>query len=140
MIRRATMAICMVLLAFTAGCESSTGPDREALAGVWVATTFASWENGVTTDQLAAGSSLSISLALDGTTTGQLVIQGGNADGTDLVASMAGTWTLADGTVDFSQSADTFVRDMSFAVDGNTLKGDEIFGEARVIVTLTKQP
>lgn len=119
-------------------CESTSGPDRESVAGVYLATTFTTVTNAVSTDRLAAGASLSITLNSDWSTTGQLLVPDGNADGSDFIASMAGTWTLGGTTVTFHQAADTFVREMEFEISGNTLVGDEIFGDTRVVVTLTK--
>jgi hypothetical protein len=52
---------------------------------------------------------------------------------------MAGTWSLSGSTVTFSQQADTFVRNMSFQVAGNTLVGDDTFNGTRIQVTLTRQ-
>jgi hypothetical protein len=128
----------VLLAAATIACESTSGPDREAVAGAYVATTFTTVTNSVSTDQLAAGASLSITLNSDWSTVGQLVVPGANTDGSDFIASMAGSWTLGGTTVAFQQTADTFMREMDFEISGNTLVGDEIFGDTRVIVTLTK--
>jgi hypothetical protein len=71
---------------------------------------------------------------VNGSTSGSLVAPGGSPS-----ESMAGTWSLSGSTVTFSQQADTFVRNMSFQVAGNTLVGDDTFNGTRIQVTLTRQ-
>jgi hypothetical protein len=57
-----------------------------------------------------------MTLASDGSTTGRLFIPGGAEDGGDLDEDLVGTWTLAGSTINFNQIADTFIRDVEFAV------------------------
>lgn len=121
------------------GCENATGPSMAEVAGVYRATTLTTVTNGVSTDQLAAGTTLDITLMANGSTSGQFIVPGANQDGSDFVASMAGTWTLSGTTVAFQQSADTFMPAMPFVVNGDTLVGDEIFGDTRIIVILSRQ-
>lgn len=121
------------------GCENATGPSMAEVAGVYQATTLTTVTNGVSTDQLAAGATLGITLQANGSTSGQFVVPGANEDGSDFVASMAGTWNLSGSTVSFQQSADSFMQAMTFAVRADTLAGDEIFGDTRIIVLLTRQ-
>ena len=134
--RVATIALAAAALA----CQDSTGPDKDAVAGSYTATTFTTVTSGTTTNQLAAGATLSITLRVDGTTTGQLFIPASTSGGAAVNEAMNGTWTLSGTTVDFAQSADTFVRDMPFVVEGGALVGDQIFGDTRIVVILTKQP
>lgn len=131
--RRPTLLAVLSFLVVS-GCDDSTGPDRENVAGTYTATTFTTTTGGVTTDQLDEGASLDIVLSANGTTTGTLVAPGGSPS-----ESMAGSWSLSGNTVTFSQPADTFVNDMSFQVVGNTLQGDETFSGTRIQVTLTRQ-
>lgn len=145
-----TLAVLVATLALGACGDSPSGNDgqeisRAQLSGNYRfskefgATEFKTTEGGTTTNQLDRGASLSISLAADGTTTGRLVVPGGDEDGGDLNADMAGTWTLDDGIVNFDQDADTFVRDLPFEVRGTRLVGDRTFGDVRVQMTLAKQ-
>lgn len=99
---------------------------------------FTTTRYGQTTDWLARGASLNIELAAEGTTTGRLLIPGGNEDGSDFDASMAGSWALKGDTVRFQQDADTFVRDMPFLVQGGRLIGSRNFGGIEVDVTLSR--
>lgn len=145
-----TLAVLIASLALGACGDSPSGSDsqkirREQVAGNYRfskefgTTEFKTTQGGTVTDQLARGASLTISLATDGTTTGRLIVPGGNEDGGDLNADMAGTWTLDDDTVNFDQNADTFVRDLPFKVRENRLEGDRAFNDTRVQMTLAKQ-
>lgn len=140
----ATLAALLLLI----GCGDDPTEPRltmELLAGEYVAEdsfgaiTFTTTEAGQTVDWLARGASLTIRLAPNGSTEGRLFIPEADEDGSDLDADMAGTWTLVGDTVRFSQSADTFVRDMPFVARDGRLEGDRVFGGTRVRVTLVKR-
>jgi hypothetical protein len=55
---------------------------------------------------------------------------------------MAGTWAQTGNVIRFTQSADTFVRNMDFTLDSNgsrwILIGDKGFSGTRIQVTLTQ--
>lgn len=137
----AVRAACLV--AALAACNSGdgpVGPARSPIAGSWRATTFRVTPTGQQPiDVLAAGGTFTIDVALDGATTGQLVIPP-SVGGSIVVQSMAGTATLTGTTVRFQQSADTFVRDAAWTYGGNTLSiaGQQI-GSGSFTVTLTRQ-
>ena len=139
-----TARILPGLLALTvclAGC-SDDGPTETSLSmslvagdyaaegdyGVYTMTTTV---DGQTVDQLAQGLSLTLTLTEDGRTSGRLFMPEGDEDGSDYEADLTGTWTLTGNVVDFSHQADTFIRDMSFRVEGGQLSGDEMFGDTR---------
>jgi len=130
------LAGCIALIA----CGESTSPTLASVAGGYEATALTTTIDGTTTNQLAEGTSVSVFLAQNGTTSGTLFVPEGNDDGTDLTASLAGTWTLNGNTVEFDHAADTFIRDMPFTVQGNNrLVGDHtFFGDTRIQITLTK--
>ncbi len=133
--QRAAAAIAVASL----GCGGDPfTPTVMDLVGSYTATTFTTTSGGTTTDQLAAGASLSLTLAGDGTTTGRLFVPGGAQGGGDLDADMAGTWTLTGRTVTFTQTADTFVRDMPFTAEPNQLRGNATFGGTTIRVTLSQ--
>ena len=113
-------------------------PTVSNVTGSYTATTFTTTSGGVTTDHLADGASFTITLRADGTTTGRLFIPGGDEGGGDLDADMAGTWTLTGSTVEFTQTADTFVRDMPFTASRNRLGGIATFSGTTIRVTLVK--
>jgi hypothetical protein len=139
---RSTLNRSMLAIAIfaTAGCgeETITGLTMLRVAGVYTATSLTTVTSGTTTNRLASGSTLNMVLAANGTVSGTFFAPAeGSAPAVS--ESMAGTWTLDGTTVDFTQSADTFVRDMIFTANGTTLVGDQTFGNTRVQVTLTRQ-
>src|SRR6267142_620451 len=89
-----------------------------ACGGSYTATQFVTTGSSGQTNQILAGSTLVINLAGNGTTTGHLHLaaQGGNPV---LDYDMAGTWAQTGTTVNFSQTADTFVRNIPFTVVAN---------------------
>jgi hypothetical protein len=126
------------------GCGSdSTGP-AEPPIGSYTAIEFVTTGNSGQTNQLVIGGSLQMNLAANGTTSGHLHMA---ASGSNPVvdADMAGTWTLNGNVVDFTQTADTFVRDMVFilqpiATDTWDLVGDQGFSGTRIQLTLRHLP
>ncbi|HEX6534602.1 MAG TPA: hypothetical protein VF041_08390 [Gemmatimonadaceae bacterium] len=139
--RRVLLLATAAVVAATAACggDSGTGPDTSAVAGTYDADTFVTVQNGVTTDQLANGSSVHLVLAPDGTATGRLFIPQGDAGGGDLDESLSGTWTLSGSTVTLSQPADTFLRDLPLRVRSGWLVGDAAFAGVSVHITLKRQ-
>ena len=128
--------------------NGGTGPQaigRPDIIGGYVATTFRTTIGGATTDQLAVGAEFTIDVAADGTATGRLFVPDGAEDGGDLHADLEGSWTFNDSSdeVEFEQTADTFVRDVTFEAvrAGATieLRGDETFGIIRIVVVLTRE-
>jgi hypothetical protein len=88
------------------------------------------------TNQILAGSTLFLFLVSNGNVSGQLhKAASGNTD-------MTGTWTQTGNTIRFSQTADTFVRNMTFTVvpNGNSwqLVGDQVFSGTRIQLTLSQ--
>ncbi|HMI56095.1 MAG TPA: hypothetical protein VK494_07910, partial [Gemmatimonadaceae bacterium] len=107
------MKIGSVFLAaamFACGGDS-TSPTESIPVGSYTAFEFTTTGASGSTNQLLIGSTLQITLAANGTTSGHLHLaaQGGEPA---FDRDMAGTWTRTGNTVDFAQSADTFVDDM----------------------------
>ena len=130
-----------VLVGFIAVTLASCDDDPTAPGapdGAYEATAWTAIEGGVTTDVLAAGGTFDIVLTPQGGTTGLLFIPGSVTGEGDLESSLVGTWTQTGSVIDFHHAADTFVRDMSFVIDGATLVGDRTFGDLRIRVTLTR--
>ena len=123
-------------LLLAAGCSDAIGP--ESLAATYVATEF-TLAGEVSGDVLAAGGSLSITLNADGTTSGSVFVPAALNDGEDFTASLAGTFTVTDGSITFTQDADTFVRDITWEVDGTRLRGAGTFSGVTITVVLTRQ-
>ena len=133
-IPRSILATIPLLL--TACGDDATAP--ASVAGQYTATTFNLVQAVDTTDVLAAGGNLFITLTASGTTTGQLFVPAALNGGTPFTASMDGTFTLNNGVVTFSQAADTFVRDLPFTVTGKALAGSRDFSGTIVIVVLIR--
>jgi hypothetical protein len=134
------LPIVLALVVPLVACGSTGEPSLDEVAGRYVATTFTVEQGGLTVDELGNGTELIIVLQVDGTTIGRLFVPGGAEGGGDLDASMTGTWVLHGATVTFAQSADTFVRDLSFTYDAGarTLSGTGTFGGATITVVLTR--
>jgi hypothetical protein len=133
----AALACAMVLFVAACGGDGNNLVPRD-VAGTYTAEDLKTTTAGVTTNQLAAGASMSLVLNSDGTTLGRLFMPASTSPAID--ASMVGRWTLTpNGDIDLIQDADTFVRDMLFSVSDNTLTGDQVFGTTRIQLVLTKQ-
>lgn len=127
-------------LSLAAACGDSFEPTADNVAGVYTATTFRGEVDGVDRDFLDEGSTFTITLAANGTTTGRLFVPDGNEDGSDLDESLVGTWALdAEASeVTFTQSADTFIRNMTFTASEDELEGNETFTDSTIEVELEK--
>ncbi len=127
---------------FALACSSDDGLSPSALAGTYSATTFTIVGNVDTTDVLAAGGELTLSLFANGATSGQLTVPASTTGSGDFTATMVGTYAVSGRTVHFSQGADTFVRDMAFTVVGSgavlSLAGSATFSDTTVNVMLTR--
>jgi hypothetical protein len=120
-----------------AACGSDGDPVSPlTVVGTYTATQLTTTTGGVTTNQLAAGASVTLVLAADGTTVGRLFVPASTSPAIDV--ALNGTWNFSNGDIDLTSSADTFLRDMLFDVSGNTLVGDQTFGATRIQIVLTK--
>ena len=137
----------LLFAAVIMACGSDKGPTTPgggggfALAGNYTATQWTTTGGGGLTNQITNGSTLQIALNSNGTTTGHLHLVA-SSNNPALDADMAGTWSQTGGTVSFNQNADTFVRDMVFAVVANgskwALEGNQAFSGTEVKITLTQ--
>lgn len=99
---------------------------------------------GSARNELQAGSTLLLNLKSDGTTSGHLHVAAFGANPV-FDADMAGTWTQNGDVIDFTQAADTFVRDMVFTIQPIAdnvwhLVGDQVFSGMRINLTLAHGP
>ena len=96
------------------------------------------------TNQLQNGSSLSINLAANGTTSGHLhVAPSGSNPVFD--ANMAGTWQVSGDQVSFKQTADSFMNDLIFTIQPLSasvwsLVADGVVQGTRINLTLAQNP
>ncbi len=133
-LRSASLALTIAL----AACGDDFSPTVENVAGSYSASTFTYRTDAGTTDLLAAGAVVSIDLAEDGTTTGEIFVEDGGEGGGDLEADLAGTWTLSGSTVTFDQAADTFIRDLEFTAGEDVLDGEDTFDDVTIQLVLSR--
>ena len=146
-LRATTLSLAAAALLAACGDDPAApaAPSMEVVAGQYDAGTsfgalrFTTTIDGETTDWLAAGATLTLTLDADGTVAGRLFIPGMDEDGGDMDEDMAGAWTLSGSTVLFEQEADTFVRDMPFTYTDGVLSGDRTFDDVRVQVVLLQR-
>jgi hypothetical protein len=135
--------LAMVLPALFLACGDSTSPSADFAAGNYTAVSFVTTSSSGMRDELQAGSTLTLNLNANGTTSGHLHVaaSGGNPV---FDADMAGTWFRAGTTVTINQSADTFVKDMPFELIPDPagtswdLMGDAGFSGTRIQITLRR--
>lgn len=136
-VRRALMTAASVLL--LVACSDTVEPSD--LLGTYHATELFGEDQGVPFDLLDEGGSLTITLAADGTTTGALFLPGVGEGGSDINASMTGTWTLDqdNGIVTFDQAADTYVRDAEWTVEGDRLESTLSLADDDFVTTVLER-
>jgi hypothetical protein len=131
----------LLLLSFVAlsGCKDSEPPEMLDVVGTYRATTFTQTGiTGATTDLLALGASITLTLNGDRTTAGRLYVPLAHVGGIDIDEDLAGTWQIDAMIVTLDHDADTFLRDMEFFADGMQLSGDWLIPDASIRVVLSK--
>lgn len=140
-LRRALAALAVaVSLASVAACGDSP-TQSNPLAGSYTATVFRVLPEGSTQmlDVRAAGGTLTIVIAEDNTTTGELFLPGALIGGTDFRAPMTGRATVNAGVLSFTQGADTFIRDLRWSVGSGTVSvSDQLLAGDRYTITLSR--
>lgn len=137
----ATSRNALVLASFallSCGGDDLSTPSRDAIVGTYQATTFTATQSGITANLLNLGATLSLTLTEDGSATGHLFGPRLGLNGSDVDEDLNGTWTLSGQTVQLSIPGATFLRDMTFQVEGNQLVGDETFEDTRLQLILTR--
>src|SRR2546427_8105652 len=71
------------------------GPSLDSVAGHYLASSFATTQAGVTTNQLARGSLIDLTLVAGGGTTGRLFVPASKPGVADFDARLLGAWALA---------------------------------------------
>ncbi len=134
-----TLLTAAVLLVSIVACSDSFSPTAENVAGDYrLDRLITVTDPGGTKDWVAAGATFAISLNTNGTTTGHLFLPHASDNGFDINADMTGTWTITGHSVNFDQTADTFVKDWPFTAGRDRLTIDRTDAEGRVIVVLRK--
>jgi hypothetical protein len=127
----------LVAAAAIACSGDAFAPTTQNMAGTYYASTLTVTDASGTRDILAAGGShITLTLMSNGTVGGSMLLKGGNKDGSDFAADLAGTWHLTGSTITFDQTADTFVRDASFTAARGRLAGEYVGTGSTVRVAL----
>ena len=139
--RRALLA--PALAALTAGVLAACGDgatESSSIAGTYTATTFRITPSGqAAVDVLARGGTLVLTIDGDNRTSGMLSLPSAVTGGEAFTASMTGRAVRTGNTVRFEQTADTFVRDLRWTVDGRTLRAEnQTAGAGAFTITLTR--
>ena len=139
-LRRLQLISTVAAVAAIAACGSSSTSPQSPLVGSYSAFQWVTTGGSGQTNQLTIGSTLQITLNADGSTSGHMHLAASNgAPAADF--DMAGTWNESNNVVDFTQTADTYVRNIIFAVQPIAtgvldLVGDQVFSGTRVQLTL----
>lgn len=155
-------ALSLAMLSATTGCDQDPtqldpdAPTKAEVAGVYnadgafAALSFLTADGTLIVDWLGEGARFEISLAANGTSTGELFIPLSDAVDAEnyfepedinrgfFRADLAGTWSLDDQIIRFEHDDDTFIRDMDFVYNDGTLTGDARFSGVRVQVVLSR--
>lgn len=123
------------------GCGDADTEPSDSVVGSYVAIVFRVTPTGQPLiDVLAAGGSLTITISSNNTTTGNLNLPSSVTGGAPFVASMVGTVSVTSSTVEFQQSVDSFVRDLTWERAGSTLLvTNQAAGSAAYTITLSRQ-
>jgi hypothetical protein len=117
--------LAAVLLAGVLGTACSGNDlvgNSTLMAGTYSATVFTvKPDDAAEINVLGAGGSLTITISKSGATTGSLHVPA-SVEGGPLTASMAGTASVTELTVEFDQEADTFVRDLTWSRAGTAIQ------------------
>jgi len=141
-LRNARALLLIGVPAIVMACGGSDEPSATPIAGTYAATFFQTTGSSGQRNEIAAGSTLTISLAANGTTTGHLHVAASGANPV-FDSDLAGTWSATGNVVDLVQVADNFVDDILFTwgsdIQGiSTLAGDQVFSGTRIQITLTR--
>jgi hypothetical protein len=126
------VAIAILVLLSPLACSGSTEPGQ-SVRGTYTLTALTYSEMGHVTDYVAAGVVMSVSLALDGTTTGALHTPAAlSEDGEDEDISLEGTWTIdASGThvdFDFPNAIGLFLSSVPWNIEDSALTFSYVSG------------
>lgn len=128
------LALALALVPLLACSDASSAPNSSDPVGVYMASEFTTSANGITTDQLAEGVTLTLRLAEDGTTSGALSVPSAS----DAPVDLGGSWTQVGSTVTFQHPLQTFIDKLAFTLDGNHLSTEGLVGPNLIHVALTR--
>lgn len=137
---RVSTAVILAPILAACGGDNPVTPVG-TIGGLYQASEFVTTGSGGQTNQLLAGSTVTINLLPNGATTGHLHLAA-TASNPAFDADLAGTWAQSGNTVTFEQDADTFIRNMTFTVVPTAsswqLVADQVFAGTRIQLTLSQ--
>jgi hypothetical protein len=132
-------SLAAVALAGCGGNDNPFSPTVANVAGTYNATLFTATDStGAKLNLLSLGATVHVVLNPDGTTTGHIFVPDVGQEDGPLDADLTGTWTLSGSTVTFSQTADTFIRDVEFTAAQNSLESEGTFNGVTLNLALAK--
>lgn len=131
---RTVRSTALALFVLLAACDDPVMLTLDLVAGTYVATELTA--NG--DDIIAAGGTLTMTLASDGTVTGDFTLPAA-APGGPFNADLAGTYGVSGEGVTFTQAADTFIRDATWTWDDGVLSGEWSQGTGSASVRMVRQ-
>jgi hypothetical protein len=137
---RRFMTICG-LGAVIAGCGSDLSTIPLSVTGTFRPSVFLVTPPGrPMMDVLTQGGALSISITSTNVIAGTLTLPASVTGSVPLTASMSGDAVVNGNTVKFQQSADTFVRDLTWTIKRDTLEAiNQVVAGATYSITMTKR-
>jgi hypothetical protein len=139
------MIIGLSAFSLLVACDDAVAPTKAGIAGEYRATSATiavstpGREDDHSTDMLAAGLTISLTLSPGGVVTGTMFIPAQfNISGTDETHDMAGTYTLAGSVVRLRQTASTFISDLPFTVAGTVLRGTRVDAYETLSIRLSR--
>lgn len=142
LLKKSRLALLIGITALLA-CSDSTSAGKSVVGNYASTIFFSTAAGGSGVNEIQAGSSLTLNLTSIGATSGHLHIAA-NGSTPAFDADMAGTWTQSGETVQFTQTADTFVRNMVFTIqristDVVFLVSDQVVSGTRINLTLARE-
>jgi len=136
--RGARLGALMALLVLSATCEDDdlVSGDHRAIAGLYVATQFVTDDDGMRIDQLARGSTVTLSLDPSRLTSGRLVVIDPIAP---VNVGLEGQWALFVDHIVLDLAYPSILDSLTFDVRGSTLVAQDPDGSRQLQLVLTKQ-
>jgi hypothetical protein len=132
-------ALAMALVLSSCGDDDAFSPTIPNVSGSYSASTFTVTSPSGLVDLLATGASVQVTLASDGSTTGRLLLPGGDTAG-DHDEDLAGSWTLSGDTVTISPRGPSVLRFTQFTAAADRLTGERVLSGDTLRLVLTRDP
>jgi hypothetical protein len=121
-----------------AACSGAFEPNVQNVSGFYFAQTFTTDSAGESKDWVGLGATLGLLLNPNRSASGLLILPRFPNDSAPPIERLTGTWTLTGNTVRFVDDADTFIRDVTWAVTKNRLSSDTTLDGVTIHIVLTR--